>query len=75
LRAVLERSGFRVVFLRRFNPFSILLGWILENNVSRSKSLNTTWLRTYDALVPVLRRLDVITRGLGLTLIACGEKR
>jgi 2-polyprenyl-3-methyl-5-hydroxy-6-metoxy-1,4-benzoquinol methylase len=74
LRARLERAGFRVVFERCFNPFSIP-GWIVAGKLLRSSRLNPASLRGYDALVPVLRRLDFLSRLTGLSLIVCAERR
>lgn len=73
LRGIFERAGLRVRMLRRFNPFSIP-GWIVASGVSRNGNLNVSSLRTYNALVPVLRKVDVVSRGAGLSLIACAEK-
>jgi SAM-dependent methyltransferase len=74
LRELLDRTGFDVVKLRRFNPASIP-GWILSNNVVRSTRLNPRTLAAYERLVPLLRKLDFVSGVAGLSLIACARKR
>ncbi len=73
LRESLERAGFRVRLLRRFNPFSIP-GWWFSGKLQKRESLSPRALALYDSLVPVVRRLDGLSRLGGLSLIACAER-
>ncbi|MGH7964734.1 MAG: class I SAM-dependent methyltransferase [Candidatus Binatia bacterium] len=76
-RTLAERltgAGFRVVWMRNFNPLSIP-GWILSAKILRTRRLDTRALRLYNALVPLARRFDFLSRFGGLALIACAEKR
>jgi 2-polyprenyl-3-methyl-5-hydroxy-6-metoxy-1,4-benzoquinol methylase len=74
LRATLDRAGFRVVALRNFGPFAIL-GWALAGHVMRSTRLSPRALAAYDALVPVMRVFDFLSRLGGLSLIAAAERK
>jgi SAM-dependent methyltransferase len=74
LHEVLRNAGFDDVSIRCFNPFSIP-GWFVSGRLLRAKRLDVTSLRAYDALVPLLRCVDVTSRLTGLALIAVAEKR
>ena len=74
LRERLESAGFAVAGLRRFNPLSIP-GWFLTGRLLRRTRLDPGSLRIYDALVPLARALDPLTRFAGISLLACGERR
>jgi 2-polyprenyl-3-methyl-5-hydroxy-6-metoxy-1,4-benzoquinol methylase len=73
ITARLDDAGFRVVWIRNFNPFSIP-GWILSAKIFRVRRLNPSWLRFYNNLVPLLRRLDFLSKLGGLSLILHAEK-
>jgi 2-polyprenyl-3-methyl-5-hydroxy-6-metoxy-1,4-benzoquinol methylase len=74
LTDALERSGFRVVAMRKFNPFSIP-GWILLSKIFRARRLSVRALRLYDSLVPVMRAFSLLSHVAGLSLIVCAERR
>jgi 2-polyprenyl-3-methyl-5-hydroxy-6-metoxy-1,4-benzoquinol methylase len=74
LRAALDRAGFRVVALRSFGPFAIP-GWILSGRVLRSGRLSPRALVAYDALVPIMRAFDFLSRLGGISLIAVAERK
>lgn len=69
----LDAAGFRVRWMRNFNPLGVP-GWIVSSRILRLRSLNTTSLRLYNALVPLARRLDFLSAIGGLALIACAER-
>lgn len=69
----LSEAGFRILWWRNFNPLSIP-GWVLSAKILRSRRLNVTTLRLYNALVPLARRLDFLARFAGLSLLVCAEK-
>jgi 2-polyprenyl-3-methyl-5-hydroxy-6-metoxy-1,4-benzoquinol methylase len=66
-------AGFELSWIRNFNPLSIP-GWIVSAKILRLRTLNVTTLRLYNALVPLARRLDGLSRLGGLALIACAQK-
>jgi hypothetical protein len=74
ITARLHEAGFRVVWIRNFNPFSIP-GWILSAKIFRTRRLNPSQLRLYNSLVPLLRRFDFLSKLGGLSLILHAEKR
>jgi 2-polyprenyl-3-methyl-5-hydroxy-6-metoxy-1,4-benzoquinol methylase len=73
LRRRLEDAGFRIRELRYFNPLAVP-GWILSGKLLRSRRLNVPSVKLFNALVPLVRRLDFLSALGGLALIACAEK-
>jgi 2-polyprenyl-3-methyl-5-hydroxy-6-metoxy-1,4-benzoquinol methylase len=73
LTDVLERAGFRVVAMRKFNPFSVL-AWIVASRLLRTRCLSPRALRLYDSLVPIMRPFGFLSHVVGLSLIACAER-
>jgi len=69
----LGETGFRLLWMRHFNPLGIP-GWIVSARLLRTRQLDATALRLYNAIVPLARRLDFLSRFGGLALIACAEK-
>jgi len=74
LAAALEAAGFRVAELRNFNPLAVP-GWILTAKLLKRERLDVGAARLFNAFVPVVRRLDFLSRFGGLALIACAERR
>jgi hypothetical protein len=62
-----------VTALRPFNPLAIP-GWILSARLLRARRLSPTSLRLFNAVVPIAKRLDFLSRFAGLALLACAEK-
>ena len=73
IAACVAGAGFRVVHLRYFNPLAIP-GWILSARILRSRQLNANAARLFNALVPLARRLDFLSRFGGLALLVCAER-
>jgi SAM-dependent methyltransferase len=73
LAALLEGEGFHVRWLRCFNPLAIP-GWIVSGKLLRSRRVSPSAARFFNALVPLAKRVDVLSRVTGLALLACGEK-
>lgn len=73
LRARLEAAGFRVTWMRRFNPFAVP-AWAWAGRGPGTPGLGERAIRLYDTAIPVLRALDFASRLAGLSLIACAEK-
>ena len=69
----LGETGFRLLWMRHFNPFGIP-GWIVSAKILRRRRLDAQALRLFNAFVPLARRLDFLSRVGGLALIACAEK-
>ena len=73
LAACLAGAGYRVAALRNFNPLAIP-GWIVTAKLQRARRLNVRSTRLFNAIVPLARRLDVLSRFGGLALIACAVR-
>jgi SAM-dependent methyltransferase len=71
--AAVTASGFRLVRLRNFNPLAIP-GWIVSAKLLRARRLNVHSARLFNAIVPIARRLDFLSRFAGLALIAIAER-
>lgn len=72
LRARLEQAGFQVEQLRRSNPVGAI-GWLVNNRLLRRRKLSGLGL--YDALVPLLARIDRLAEPpFGLSLVAVARK-
>jgi 2-polyprenyl-3-methyl-5-hydroxy-6-metoxy-1,4-benzoquinol methylase len=74
LSAALSAGGFRIVSMRNFNPLAIP-GWLVASKVQRARRVNIRAARLFNRIVPLARRLDVLSRFAGLALIACAERR
>ena len=72
LAEVLAEAGFRIVTMRYFNPLAIP-GWVLSAKVRRARQLDLRSARLFNAIVPLARRLDFLSRLGGLALIVCAE--
>ncbi len=70
----LTGAGFTVLAMRNFNPLAIP-GWIFSAKLLRVRRLNVRWVRLFNSLVPLARRLDFLSRLGGLALIACAERQ
>ena len=46
----------------------------VSTKLLRQRRLSVPWLRSVNALLPVLRRVDALSRVTGLSLLACAEK-
>jgi 2-polyprenyl-3-methyl-5-hydroxy-6-metoxy-1,4-benzoquinol methylase len=68
----LHEAGFRLTWMRNFNPLGIP-GWFVWAKVLRARHLSVSALRLYNLLVPLARRLDFLSRFGGLGLIACAR--
>lgn len=75
LREHLEAAGFEVVSIRRVNMIGALL-WFLKGRVVRSQEFHAGEVKSFDRLVPALRRLDsVCGPPFGQSLAACARVR
>jgi SAM-dependent methyltransferase len=57
LREHLEQAGFEVISIRPVNMIGAIL-WLLKGRVLRSREFRTGEVKSFDRLVPALRRLD-----------------
>lgn len=73
LQNTLEQAGFHVTHLIDFNRFSVP-GWWLNGKILKRRVLVRSHLRVFDAVVPLVKRLDQRLPWGGLSLIAVGEK-
>ena len=69
----LSETGFRLLWMRHFNPLGVP-GWIVSAKILHRRHLDAKALRLYNVLVPLARRLDFLSRVGGLALVACAEK-
>lgn len=75
LRDHLESAGFDVISIRRVNMVGALL-WFLKGRVIRSKEFHAGEVRSFDRMVPILRRLDAVCGPpFGQSLAACARLR
>lgn len=68
----LADAGFRITWMRNFNPVGIA-GWALSGKVRRTPRLDRRSARLYNAIEPLARRVDALSRFCGLALIICAE--
>ena len=68
----LSEAGFRIIWMRNFNPLGIP-GWFVSAKILRAQQINVNALRLYNLLVPLARRLDFLSHFGGLGLIACAR--
>ncbi len=73
LRALLEREGLDPVDVRYVNPLGAL-GWLVSSRLLRRPQVPAGPLRTYDRLVPALRRLDRLPLPFGLSVWAVARR-
>jgi SAM-dependent methyltransferase len=69
----LVAAGFDIVALRYFNPLAIP-GWVVSAKILRSRTLSIGAARLFNAVVPIVRRLDFLARFGGLALLVCAER-
>jgi SAM-dependent methyltransferase len=73
LRERLEASGFEVISIRRVNMVGALL-WFLKGRIVRSQEFHAGEVRSFDRLVPLLRRIDALCGPpFGQSLAACAR--
>lgn len=72
LRAALAAAGFQVEACFGFNRLASP-GWFWRGRVLGSRRLPVTWMRAYDALVPLARRLDRWLPTPPLSLVGVGR--
>ena len=73
LTRALREAGFAVETVRHVNPVGSL-GWLVSSRLLRRRLIPVRPLRLYDALVPVLRRLDTLRLPIGLSLWAVARR-
>jgi SAM-dependent methyltransferase len=73
LRRLLEGVGFRPEVLRYVNPIGGF-GWFVSARILKREYVPTGPLRFYDRLVPLLRTLDHVDLGFGLSLWAVARR-
>lgn len=75
LRERLEQAGFELTSIRRVNMVGALL-WFLKGRVIRSEQFRHGEVRSFDRVVPILRRLDAVCGPpFGQSLAACARLR
>jgi SAM-dependent methyltransferase len=74
LRNVLDVAGFAISELRYVNPVGAL-GWFVSSRLLRREHVPEGPLRIFDRFVPLLRALDRIDIGFGLSLWAVSKRR
>jgi SAM-dependent methyltransferase len=73
LRLLLESAGFTVVALRHVNPLGAL-GWLVSSRLLHRRRVPRGPLALFDRLVPLLRLVDRIDVGFGLSLWAVARR-
>jgi hypothetical protein len=73
LDELLHRHGFVAEVLRYVNPLGAI-GWYTSSRLMGATTLPRGPLRVYDRLVPILRGLDRVPLGFGLSLWAVGRR-
>ncbi len=73
LRAALEGVGLMPVVLRYVNPVGAL-GWLVSGRVLRREQIPEGPLGLFDRLIPLLRQLDRVDVGFGLSLWAVARR-
>jgi SAM-dependent methyltransferase len=74
LEATFQEAGFQVVHAEPFHKAG-RLPWFIQMTLGGARSLPAMELRLYDRAVPVLRRLDRLLPGPGLSTIVVARKR
>jgi len=74
LGALLRRTGFAVEVLRAVNPLGTA-GWLVSGRILGRSQIPAGPLRLYDRLVPLLRALDRVDLGFGLSLWTVARRR
>jgi len=70
---LLQAAGFELVDLRYVNPLGAL-GWLVSARLLRRTYIPKGSLRLYDRIVPLLRALDRVDVGFGLSVWAVGRR-
>lgn len=73
LRERLVAAGFEVETLRHVNPLGAL-GWFVSSRLRKRQQVPEGSLLIYDKLVPLLRALDWVDVGVGLSLWAVARR-
>jgi hypothetical protein len=74
LKALLERSGFRVIHRQYFNLIAIL-GWFVSGTLLRKKMISGGQMKLFNAMVPLWKVIDFFFRKIaGISVISVGEK-
>ncbi len=74
LASKMERSGFRILEMRYFNPFGIL-GWFLNGSLLKRRLLPKNQVKVFNRMVPLFKSLEkIIPEWVGQSLIAIGER-
>jgi SAM-dependent methyltransferase len=73
LRGLLNEVGFRPEVLRYVNPVGGI-GWFVSGRILKRTYIPVGSLRLYDRLVPLLRSLDHVDLGFGLSLWAVARR-
>lgn len=73
LRSRLEGAGLETVSDRYVNPIGAL-GWLVSSRLMKREQVPLGPLRAYDALVPMLRRLDRLPLPFGLSVWAIARR-
>ncbi len=74
LRALIEGAGLEVEALQDFNSLG-LVGWFVNMRLLKRQSMSRFQLKTFDTLVPLLRRIEPRLRLPGLSLLAVGRQK
>jgi hypothetical protein len=74
LQALLEQNGYAVEKLFSFNRAGVL-GWILRGKLMKRKEIRRSYLKLFNMLVPVFRRIDSLLPWPGLSLVAIAKKQ
>ena len=69
----LRETGFNLEGMRDFNRVSVP-GWYFNGKVLRKREFGRVQLKTFNLLVPLLRRIDSMLPGRGLGLIAVATR-
>lgn len=74
LQALLEQNGYAVEKLFSFNRAGVL-GWIWRGKLMKRKEIGRSYLKLFNMLVPLFRRLDPFLPWPGLSLVAIAKKQ
>jgi glycosyltransferase involved in cell wall biosynthesis len=73
LQKELETTGFEVESIRDFNRLSVP-GWWFNGKIMKRRQFGRLQLKTFNILVPIVRRIDRFLPGHGLGLIAVAKR-
>lgn len=74
LKKLIEGNGFHVIHTQYFN-FIAIFGWFISGNILRKKIIPGNQMRFYDLMVPVWKKIDILTKNLmGISVIQVGLK-